>query len=119
MVRGAAGRGCRRAKQIRLCGGVVLSIVAQRNETVCLDQVLHSRSRGMSSGRLSLTARETLVLPSGQGRPLASDLRLLVGTPENVLGGMMERFSERVAINDNDHIACGAQVRSVDESKEA
>ena len=48
------------------------------------------------------------------------DLRLLVGAGENVLGGMMLlRFSERVAINDNDHIAFGAQVRSGDESKEA
>jgi hypothetical protein len=47
-------------------------------------------------------------------------LRLLIGAGENVLGGMMLlRFSERVAINDNDHIAFGAQVRSGDESKEA
>ena len=48
------------------------------------------------------------------------DLRLLVGAGENVVGGMMLlRFSERVAINDNDRIAFGAEVRSGDKSKEA
>jgi hypothetical protein len=48
------------------------------------------------------------------------DLRLLVGAGESGPGGLMLlRFSERVAINDDDHVALGAHLRSGDAGKEA
>jgi len=48
------------------------------------------------------------------------DLRLIVGVAEVGPEGMMLlRFSERLAINDDDRIAFGAQLRSGDQGKEA
>ena len=48
------------------------------------------------------------------------DLRMLLGVGEvGPNGAMLVRFSERVAINDDDHVALAAQVRRGDSTKEA
>ena len=48
------------------------------------------------------------------------DLRLLVSVGDlGPSGAMLVRFSERVAINDEDNVALGAQLRSGDATKEA